>query len=79
MHFGHAHFRENLRRRGGKIVRARGPECLLLEVSGGDRESVFITSQQYGCLNETCILTPPLDMPTQIGEISQGAPLDKEL
>lgn len=38
-------------------------------------------SQQYGCLNKTCIITIPVNMPTLMRIISQGCtvPLDKEL
>lgn len=48
------------------------------------RERLYVTGswtheiQWYGCLNKSCKMTPPGNMPTWLGGVSEGLPLNEE-
>lgn len=58
---------DNKRRQ--KDLRARVPGYLLL---GCNRRVAVIKSQQYDCLNKSCIMTISVDMPMWMGDVSQS-------
>lgn len=51
------------------IVWARGQRHLLC--SRHHRQAIFEKPQQYGCSNKICITNTPVDIPTQMGAMSQ--------
>lgn len=70
--------RENSRSGSGKIIRARGSDAWYKTVSSiCNREMVHTKFQNCGCLNKGGIMMILVNMPTRVGEISQGPTLMK--
>lgn len=66
-------FRKHHGKGSRKTVRTRDQDvCYAVVSSRPDRKAAPITSQQYGCL-DICTTATPVDMPTHLGEISQGS------